>query len=113
MSSKDEEAGRIAQAHYRVEEGLVRIFRLRERPEIESQHGEPIKLLEINRFTVPSGILPVYFGPAPQSAWNFPLAVVEVTPDEFEQIRSQALPLPIGWIIAEPIDALVESASAS
>ncbi len=112
MRSKDQEADRIAQAHYRVEEGMIRIFRLRGTTEQEANENEPIKLLEINRFTVPSGIVPIYFGPAPRTDWCFPMAIVEVTPEEFEQIQSKEIELPNDWSIAEPIEAAAEAASA-
>ena len=44
-----------------------------------------------------SGIVPVYFGPHEPSGIFFPCVIVEVRPEEFEQIISGQLQLPKGW----------------
>ena len=53
--------------HYDIEPGITRIFKLRDKPEFEELSSSPIKLLEINIDTPPSGIMPLYFGPVPGS----------------------------------------------
>lgn len=58
---------------------------------------EPIKLLEVNENTVPAGVMPLHFGPAPAIGITFPSVIVEVTPDEYKKIQSQELKLPKGW----------------
>jgi len=63
----------------------------------------PIKLLEVNTNTFASGVMPVYFGPVRASGILYPSVIVEVTPDEFERIRSHQLSLPNGWMIAEEL----------
>ena len=63
--------------------------------------ARPIKLLEINIDTSPSGIMPLHFGPVPGSGIPYPSVIVEVTPDEFDRIRLQELKLPDGWTIDE------------
>ena len=80
--------------------GSPRIFRLRDKPGIESL-STPIKLLEINIDTAPSGIMPLRFRPVPGSGIPYPSVIVEVTPDEFERIQLQELKLPDGWTIDE------------
>ncbi|MEX1095008.1 MAG: hypothetical protein WED34_03105 [Planctomycetales bacterium] len=103
MSTKDEAARKLADVHYHIEPGIIRIFKLEESPEFEELSNTPIKLLEINTETVPSGIMPLHFGPAPASGIPFPSVIVEITPDEFEQLESQRLSLPAGWTIAEEL----------
>ena len=61
----------------------------------------PIKLLEVNADTAPSGVMPLHFGPAPAGGIPYPSVIVEVTPDEFERIRAHELKLPDGWTIGE------------
>jgi hypothetical protein len=100
MTDKHEAARKLAQAHYLVEQGLVSVFRLTGPAETEA---EPIKLLEVNRDTVPTGIMPLGFDAAPDRGIPFPSIIVEVTPDEYEQIRSGALALPNGWQIGDEI----------
>jgi hypothetical protein len=100
MADKREAARRLAQAHYLVEPGLVSVFRLAGPAETDA---EPIKLLEVNRDTVPTGIMPLGFDAAPERGILYPSVIVEVTPEEYEQIRSGALALPNGWRIGDDI----------
>jgi len=55
---------------------------------------EPIKLLEVNRATVPAGVLPVYFG---QTREYPPVVIIEVTAEEYRAVADGSLPLPEGW----------------
>ena len=64
MPTKDEEAMALAQKHYLVEAGMTQIFRITGDAAAEVTPAEPIKLLEVNEYTVPSGILPIHFGPS-------------------------------------------------
>jgi hypothetical protein len=63
MPTRDEEAVALAQRHYQVETGLTHVFRITGAADVEARPKEPIKLLEVNENTVPSGILPLQFGP--------------------------------------------------
>ena len=101
MSDKDEVAKNLARKHYDIEPGITRIFKLRDKPEFEGLSSAPIKLLEVNVDTAPSGIMPLYFGPVPSSGIPYPSVIVEVTPDEFERIKERELALPEGWTIDE------------
>ncbi|MDB5309459.1 MAG: hypothetical protein JWO38_3661 [Gemmataceae bacterium] len=103
MSSKDEAARNLARKHYQVEDGLTRIFRIKGSAEVEVSEAEPIKLLEVNTTTVPSGVMPLNFGPAPASGIPYPSVIVEVTPAEFEKIKADELKLPAGWKIGEEL----------
>ena len=50
-----------------------------------------------------SVIMPIEFGPAPASGVHFPSIILEVTPDEYEKIKTGELVLPNGWEIGEEI----------
>jgi hypothetical protein len=101
VSEKDQVAKKLADKHFDLEPGITRIFKLRAEPALEEMSGTPIKLLEVNVDTPPSGIMPLYFGPVPSSGINYPSVIVEVTPDEFEKIQLHELKLPNGWMIGE------------
>jgi hypothetical protein len=103
MLTKDEEAVELARKHYEVETGMIQIFRLTGSADVEVRPTEPIKLLEVNENTVPSGIMPIQFGPSPASGLHYSTVILEVTPDEFRRIRNDDLKLPNGWTIGEPI----------
>ncbi|RJP40846.1 MAG: hypothetical protein C4547_02105 [Phycisphaerales bacterium] len=98
--SKDAVARRLAESHYRIDPAIERIVRLIS-PEGEDAPSEPIKLLEVNTDTSMSGILPVYFGPHPDSGIFFASIIVEVRPEEFARIEGGELTLPDGWRAGE------------
>lgn len=101
MPTKDEVARRLARAHYEVETGVTDIYRLTGSAETESNEREPIKLLEVNAATIPSGVVPLHFAPAPAAGIHYPSVIIEVTPGEFQQIRRHELPLPRNWQVGE------------
>jgi hypothetical protein len=94
MQDKDQVAQILAQSHRQIEPSISRIVRLLS--DRENDGGEPVKLLEVNPHTSPSGIVPVAFGAEPPAV-PFPSVVVEVTENEYAQIISGALALPFGW----------------
>lgn len=110
--SKEEEAKELARRHYAVEVGIKDIFVLKDTIDAVVEHsgepaagnGETIKLLEVNENTIPSGVVPIQFGPAPASGIHFSSVIVEVTPEEFQKIENQELPLPNGWEVGERIE---------
>jgi hypothetical protein len=67
----------------------------------EDEPDEPVKLLELNTDTLPTGIVPVYFGPSGEIP--FPSLVIEVTESEYRQIETRELSLPGGWRPAETL----------
>lgn len=95
--SKDEEAVDLAQRHYEVDIGLTEVIHFTNTADLEQEASEPIKLLEVNEHTIESGVLPIHFGPAPESGIHYPSVIVEVTPEEYDRIRSNELRLPDGW----------------
>lgn len=101
MPNKDAEAQKLAEAHYHVEEGITQIFRITRSAGVEVRPNEPIKLLEVNRFTIPSGVMPLQFGSVPESGIHYPSVIVEVTPEEFERIKTNDLKLPDGWMVGD------------
>ncbi len=98
---KAEVARALAKKHYQADGGLQTIFCLIGSAEAERKPVEPIKLLEVNANTVPSGVLPVRFGPAPASGIPYPSVIVEVSPEEFAKIQTHELTLPKGWVVGE------------
>ena len=103
MPSKDVDARILAESHYRVEPGITKIFRIAGSAVVESQPNEPIKLLEVNQYSIPSGVMPLQFDAAPARGIHYPSIIVEVTPEEFGKIQTQELVLPAGWTVSDPI----------
>jgi hypothetical protein len=101
-------ARELAKKHYEVEDGLIRIFRLTGKSEVEASRSEPIKLLEVNENTVSSGVMPLHFGAVPDIGIPFPSIIVEVTPEEFMKIKTRELKLPKDWEIGEELPKVVE-----
>jgi hypothetical protein len=97
--TKDEAAERLARLHFVIDPGIVRIVRVVS-PANEANPMEPIKLLEVNAHTIPSGILPVHFGAHAPSGVPFPTVVMEVHPSEWELIEAGEMKLPHGWVLA-------------
>jgi hypothetical protein len=103
IPTRADAARELAESHFQIEKGMRRIFRLlRAGGEPEHEIQEPIKLLEVNEDTVPQGIHPLAF---PQTVsggqYQYPVIIVEITPDEFNRLQQRELQLPHGWTIAE------------
>jgi hypothetical protein len=98
-ASKNAAALSLATKHFELEPGLIRIFRMVAKPGAADVETAPIILLEVNENTVPTGILPLYFGP--DEITPFPVVIVEITPAEFGMVKSGELKLPKGWVKAE------------
>jgi hypothetical protein len=105
MSNKDDEARKLARTHYEIEAGITQILRINDcsKGDMADRASEPIILLEVNENTVPSGVMPIQFGPNPAAGIHYPSVIIEVTPEEYVKIRSKELDLPPGWRVAEPI----------
>lgn len=112
MPNKDEEARQIAEKHYQIETAITQIHRVTGSAEVEGDPSEPIKLLEVNEDTVPSGVIPVQFGPAPSVGINCPSIIIEVTPEEFQRIKARELALPSGWTLGPLIPRVAQSAQS-
>ena len=93
---KDDVAQRLADAHYILEEGISEIYRITS-PNGEDGQYEPIKLLEVNRNTVPMGVVPVYFGPGRNIP--YPSIIMDLTPEEFAELTNGKITLPNDWVL--------------
>jgi hypothetical protein len=103
-ADRDVETESLAKRHYEIEEGVTQIFILQDRAEADVVRAGPakdpvIRLLEVNENTPPSGIVPLGFAPHPASGIHFPSVIVEVTPQELNEIKANRLSLPNGWVI--------------
>jgi hypothetical protein len=103
----------LASKHFEIEPGLTRVIRCSGAAEVELRPSEPIKYLEVNESTAPSGVMPLHFGPAPASGITFPSVIVEVTPEEYEKIKRKELPLPQGWGTEEELPKPPQAAGAA
>jgi hypothetical protein len=95
MPTKAEVARSLAEQHFRIEEGLERIFIMRTGLD---DPREPIKLLEVNANTFPTGsIEPIPFS----STVDVPFVteIAEISPDEFVRLERGELTLPAGWTL--------------
>lgn len=93
----------VASKHYAVESGMEEIVLYSADHGVERVEREPLKLLEVNANTISSGVMPLHFGPAPEFGFDYPSVIIEVTPEEYDQIRSHRLRLPAGWDIPFPL----------
>ena len=98
---KEEVAERLANAHYRIDPTLRLVRRLLAPPEMEADPEEPVKLLEVNDAATANGIVPIFFGPHEPSGIIYPSLIVEITPEEYEQILRDTSTLPHGWHLGE------------
>ena len=111
IPDKNAQARGLAEAHCRYEGGVTAVFGISGGADVEVRPDEPIKLLEVNENTIPTGVMPLYFDAAPERGIHFPTVVMEVTPNEFEKIKSNELKLPPGWFLDDPIPNDVETST--
>lgn len=99
--SKEEVARELVRAHFEVEPGLSRVLVIRSDDWDDPE--KPIKLLEINANTMPSGSVEAYaFSPTKETP--YPTLIAEITPEEYAQIELKKIALPRGWSLDNPID---------
>ncbi|MFC1643417.1 hypothetical protein ACFL5O_12180 [Myxococcota bacterium] len=94
MSPKDEAARELVAHHFAIEPDLRVVYRMV--GENEAAPTEPIRLLEVNAATIPTGSVEV-FGFGPSREVPFSVEIAEVTPDEFEAFQRDPRALPRGW----------------
>jgi hypothetical protein len=98
--TKEQAARNLAEAHFGIEDGLERVFIMHAGLEDPS---EPIKLLEVNANTVPTGsIEPIPFSPSKDIP--FVTEIAEISPDEFSRLTRGELSLPPGWNLEDADD---------
>ncbi len=108
MSERSTAAERLAQIHYQSE-STSEVYEYSAHVG-GSESNEPIKLLEVNRDTIASGIVPLSFGPLPEADIFVGSTIIEVTPEEHEQIKNGNIRLPEGWEEYRPIPKAPETA---
>jgi hypothetical protein len=87
--SLEEMVKRLAREHFEIEDGLERIIWFKD-------GEEEIRLLEINRNTMPEGaVLTLYLRPTQER--SLPVLLGDITPEEWEKVKSGAMSLPEGW----------------
>jgi hypothetical protein len=96
-------AKELARRQFEIDPGLSHVYQIREPGVTRPGVGEPIKLLQVNTDTAPSGILPLHFGAMPAAGIPYASVVIEVTPAEFEKIKRHELQLPHGWEIGDEL----------
>lgn len=94
LHAKDAAARRLIAWHFTVEPELREVYRIM--TDNESSQEEPIRLLEVNAATVPTGsVEPFAFSPAGDIP--FRTVIAEITPEELDWLRSKPEALPEGW----------------
>lgn len=101
MPTKDDTARTLADAHFRLDHALTRIFRIVEAD--EANPARPVKLLEVCSQTAEVGISPVGMNADPARGVPYPSVIIEVSPREFEQLQRDELSLPNGWRLGEEL----------
>lgn len=97
LHTKDAAALRLIQWHFTVEPELREVYRI-VMDDDGSQEG-PIRLLEVNAATVPTGSIEP-FGFSPTEEIPFRTVIAEITPEELESVRSNPEVLPEGWSLS-------------
>lgn len=94
MHAKDAAARRLIEWHFSVEPELREVYRIL--MDNEGSHEEPIRLLEVNAATVPTGnVEPFAFSPTREIP--FRTIIAEITPEELDSFRAHPEALPNGW----------------
>lgn len=88
----------VADLHMKADSGLKIVRRL-EAPE---SYTDSIVLLEVNDLASPSGTLvPVPIAASGEVPYS--MVLIEVTPDEYQQIETGELALPEGWSLSDDL----------
>ena len=66
-------ARRVVANHAGIDAGLRRVFRIREDAAAEATADEPVKLLEVNADSYPSGVLPLVVPASPRGRVCLPV----------------------------------------
>jgi hypothetical protein len=91
----------LVEHHFRIEDGLQHVLVIRG-PRFDDP-ADPIKLLEVNANTVPTGsVAPFSFSPTKDVP--FVTEIAEITPEEFRRLQLNELAMPPGWTLADAED---------
>jgi hypothetical protein len=97
LLAKDAAARRLIQWHFTVEPELREVYRIV--LDDEGSQEEPIRLLEVNAATVPTGsVEPFTFSPTKEIP--FRTVIAEITPEELASFESNPEALPKGWSLS-------------
>lgn len=99
MPTKNETAQFLADAHFGLDEGIARIFRVLAPGESDGD-GLPVKLLEVNPGTPEVGISPVGMAADPSRGVHHGSVIIEISPAELDRLQNEELTLPHGWRVA-------------
>ena len=101
--SDDRYADELVHAHFELEPGITKIVRLVSNN--EGHPNEPLKLLEVNTETLALGIRPVWFPARTEgNQWYPPVAIIEITPEEFENVKANPGLIPNNWQMTHEYD---------
>ena len=109
MADKDEEARKLAEAHYEVEVGITQIFRITRSAEAEVLPNEPIKLLEVNENTIPVGIMPLASARRRRMAFIIRRSSSRSLRRSSKEFSPRNSPLPDGWTISDLVPRPLEA----
>lgn len=102
--TRDEAARHLAELHRNIDPAITAIYRVLS--DQEESDAEPLKLLEINQDTFPTDeIWPLGFDGTAASG-NYPTILMEITPQQFEDLRANRRRLPHEWKLGEEIRVL-------
>lgn len=81
---------RMAHEHFEIDEGIECVIWVKNGGEKE------IRLIEVNRNTFPEGkILTFYLGATEE--YPLPARLADITPEEWEKVKTGLISLPTGW----------------
>jgi len=98
MHTKDAAARRLIEWHFTVEPELREVYRIV--MDNEASQEEPIRLLEVNAATVPTGSVEPFTFSATEEI-PFRTVIAEITPEELEALRAHPETLPKGWNLSQ------------
>lgn len=84
----------LVQSHFEIEPSIDEIVWFRDGEEQE------IRLIEINRDTLPTGSIEV-FSFAPTQNVPFPVRIADITPQEWKQVQTGNITLPLRWTLQQ------------
>ncbi len=84
--------------HFEVEPELREVYLID--PDDESSTDEPIRLLEVNNATFPTGTIEAFVF-SPTDEIPFMTAIAEITPEELEFFVNHPEALPEGWDLSQ------------
>ena len=95
MDARNDPAADAASRYFAADEDVSSIYRI--------EGAGAVALLVVNDATVPCGVMPLSFPPSRATGADYPLVVVELSPQEFEEVERGALDLPDGWSVADEL----------